>query len=577
MITGWAGMAAQPWSRRAAIVLLLLVTAFVYAPVRHYDFVRYDDPGYVVDHPLVRQGLSQAAVFRAFTTTTGGFWQPLTVLSHMLDRELFGFQPGAHHLVNLILHLANVLLLVTLLARTTRAFWASWLVAALFALHPLNVESVAWVAERKNLLSTFFWLICMLSYARYVKERSLRNYVAVAAGMAASLLCKPMGVTIPVTLLLLDGWPLGRCEEPRLRSSRLLVIEKLPLFALSAVFSLLAIFTQHAVGATDSGAGWTLSTRAAHVAGNYLHYVNKLIWPAHLAALYPRVSVSWGAGAWLAGLGVLAGFTVVAVLARRRVPALLTGWLWYVVTLLPVAGIVMVGYHSAADRFAYVPCIGLFIMAAWALREAGRDEGVLRDVILAGSLGVLVVLSVATRAQLVHWRNSTALFEQAVRNTRGNFVMHDNLGRELAAAGKLDEAVEQFGLALSAQPSYLDARMNMAIALLKTGQAEAALSELRTAEKLFPSNALVQCDLGLALASAGRRDEAAQHLESAVALQPNLAKARMALGFLLLEQSRPAEALPHLEAAARLAPDSEQVRRAVAEARRRVAASRQGL
>ena len=568
-------MAARPWSRKAAIVLLLLVTAFVYAPVRHYDFVRYDDPGYVVDHPLVRQGLSQATVFRAFTTTTGGFWQPLTVLSHMLDRELFGLQPGAHHLVNLILHLANVFLLVTLLARTTRAFWASWLVAALFALHPLNVESVAWVAERKNLLSTFFWLACALSYVRYARERSLRNYVAVAAGMTASLLCKPMGVTIPVTLLLLDGWPLGRLKSPR--GLLPLVIEKLPLFALSAVFSLLAIFTQHAVGATDSGAGWTLSTRVVHVMGNYLHYVGKLIWPVRLAALYPRVPVAWGAGAWLAGVGVLAGFTAVAASARRRVPALPLGWLWYVVTLLPVAGIVMVGYHSAADRFAYVPGIGLFIMAAWALREAAQGEGVLRDVVLAASLGVLVVLAVATRAQLAVWRSSATLFAQAVSNTRGNFVMHDNLGRELAAEGRLDEAMEQFGLALNAQPSYLDARMNLAIALLKKGQPEAALSELRTAEKLFPSNALVQCDLGLVLASTGHRDEAAQHLEAAVALQPNLAKARMALGFLLLEQSRPLEALPHLEAASQLAPDSEQVRRAVAEARRRVAASPQGL
>lgn len=571
MITGWADMAARPRFRRAAIILLLLVTTFVYAPVRHYDFVRYDDPGYVVDHPLVRQGLSQATIFRAFTTTTGGFWQPLTVLSHMLDRELFGFRPGAHHLVNLILHLANVFLLVTLLARTTRAFWASWLVAALFALHPLNVESVAWVAERKNLLSTFFWLACALSYVRYARERSLRNYVAVAAGMTASLLCKPMGVTIPVTLLLLDGWPLGRLKSPR--GLVPLVIDKLPLFALSAVFGLLAIFTQHAVGATDSGAGWTLSTRVVHVMGNYLHYVGKLIWPVRLAALYPRVPVAWGAGAWLAGVGVLAGFTAVAASARRRVPALPLGWLWYVVTLLPVAGIVMVGYHSAADRFAYVPGIGLFIMAAWALREAAQGGGVLRDAVLAASLGVLVVLAVATRTQLTVWRSSMTLFAQAVSNTRGNFVMHENLGREFVRVGRLDEAIEQFGASLEAWPSYLAARGNLAIALLEKGQAAAAISEWQTAERMFPLHAGVKCDLGLALIATGNRGEGEQHLLRAVELDPGMLKARMALGFLLLEQSRPREALPHLEAASQLAPDSEQVRRAVAEARRRVASA----
>jgi len=569
MSADWADFAAAPRARVGAVVLLLLATVLVYAPVRGFDFVRYDDPGYVIDHPLVRQGLSPSAVMGAFTTMTGGFWQPLTVLSHALDVQLFGLNPGAHHLVNVLFHLLNAWLLIMVLNRATKVFWPGWFVAALFALHPVNVETVAWVAERKNLLSTCFWLLCLLAYLRYADRRSLSAYFPVAGAMLLSLLCKPMGVTIPLTLLVLDAWPLGRVAE---RGWGRLLIEKLPLFALSAVFSLAALSTQRAVGATDSGAGWTVPTHVAHVAGNYLHYIAKLTWPRGLAVLYPRVPVVWGVGAWLTGLGVLAGFTVLAVAARRRIPALSAGWLWYVVTLLPVAGIVMVGYHSAADRFAYVPGVGLFIMTAWALREVAERGKAVREALVAVSLGVLVVLSAATRAQLVYWRSSAALFARAVEVTRGNYVMHDNFGRELALAGRLDEAIGQFGAALEARPSYLDARMNLAIALLKKGQAEGALSELRIAETMFPSNARVQCDLGLVLASAGHRAEAERHLAKAVELEPDMAKARMALGFLLLEQSRPAEALPHLEAAARLAPDSDQIRRALAAARERVGA-----
>lgn len=551
--------------RKAAPVFLLLAAATLgsYFPVLQCDFVRYDDPTYVTANTLVQQGFSTGGVGGSFTSTVGGFYLPVTLLSHLLDATLFGMNAAGHHLTSLLLHLANTLLLFGLLSSMTGSTWRSGLVAALFALHPMNVESVAWIAERKNLLCMLFWLLGMWSYLRYARRPGAGRYLLTLFLFALSLMSKPMAVTFPFALLLLDYWPLARTSSGV--AWRRLILEKVPFFLLSLGIALVAMRTQRTVGAIATLGPHPFMAGAAHAVVNYVRYLDKAIWPVDLSVLYPRVPLPVTPG-FTVSLALLALFTAAAWQGRRRLPYLLVGWLWYLGTMVPVIGFVMVGYHDIADRFAYLPFIGLFTALAWGGADLVAARPRLKITVVCVALAALTALSVGTRRQVSHWKNSKALFEQAIRCTRANFIMQDNLGSELAGEGRLQEAVVHYAEAVRLRPDYPDAWMNLAITLLKLGRRDEAVQCLENAVRIFPTSGPVRCDFGLALAQLGRRADAIAELTEAVRLDPGLGKARLALGGLLLQADRPAEAVSHLREAARLMPDSADARRLQGEA-----------
>ena len=548
---------AGGWKTLVVALVLAAVTIAVYLPVLQCGFVAFDDPIYVTANAVVRPGLSWNGVVSAFTSTVGGFWMPLTVLSHMADCSLFGLNPAAHHVVNLAFHLVNVLLLFGLLRKMTGSIWRSALVAALFALHPLNVESVAWVAERKNLLCTFFWLLATWAYVGYARRPSLWQYLATAVLTLCALMSKPLAVTLPFVLLLLDCWPLKRMS---LSSFGKLFLEKVPLLILSVVFSLLTFKIQAAAGAIVSGPAYSLIDRLSYVVVNYVLYIDKAIWPAGLAVLYPMWTTPVSLRALLVCLALLVFVTVVVLRRIGRYPYLTVGWLWYLGTLLPMVGIVLVGYHSMADRFVYIPLIGIFVMISWGVSDFVEEAPRLRQLAVALALLVLAALGWTSRTQVGYWRDSASLFSHAVRVTSGNYVMHENLGRELVAAGKPGEAIAQFAQAVRINNSYLPARVNLAMLLFSQGKRVEAFALQSESISLFPYDAQLYCDAGIMLADAGRKGEGAACLMQALWLNPDLAKAHFRLAVLLLDAGKVEDAYPHLVAAARLMPDSAQAR-----------------
>jgi hypothetical protein len=430
-------------------VALALSTLVVYWQVRNYDFVNFDDPHYVHKNPIVQSGITLDSIKWAFTTGHAANWHPLTWLSHMLDCQLFGTNPGWHHLTNLLLHIANTLLLFAVLKRMTGALWRSAFVAALFALHPLNVESVAWVAERKNVLSGFFWMLTVAAYIRYAERPGIGSYLLVVLVFSLALMAKPIVVTLPFVLLLLDYWPFGRFQWGSQRqgeslpqselvkvnyqtspTSRL-VGEKVPLFILVAVLSMITFFVQRSGGTVESTATLTLKARSANAVVSYAGYIGKIFWPRRLAVFYPHPRYSlpvWQAVA--AGL-LLLGITVCVIWLARRRCWLPVGWLWYLGTLVPVIGLVQVGAQAMADRYAYVPAVGLFIIIAWSLPELVKKWRY-RKIGLRISAGiVLTFLLLCTRMQVRHWQNSVTLFEHALAVTENNYAIHCNYGRTL--------------------------------------------------------------------------------------------------------------------------------------------------
>ena len=552
--------------------LLAGAVVAVYAQVGWHDFVAYDDPDYVTENAMVLRGLTLDGLRWAFTTGHMGHWHPLTWLSHMLDVQLFGLEPGPHHLVNVAFHLANSLLLFAFLARTTGATWPSFVVAALFGVHPLRVESVAWVAERKDVLSTFFWMLTMTSYVHWVRTPSRQGYAAILICLALGLMAKPMLVTLPFVLLLLDVWPLGRlglpgsgqrsaaphsaprADRPTTLSLRTAVFEKAPLFAVVAFFAIVAYVTQLGSGAVAAVGELPLWLRLANAALSYVRYLAMASWPTNLAILYPYdvALPPWqGAAAAL----FLAGVTALALRAATRHPYALVGWLWYLGTLVPVIGIVQIGDQALADRYTYVPLIGIFIALAWL----GRNWVVRRE-IPAPLVGVAIAVvigafSIATWRQLAHWQDGLALLSHTVQVTRANYVAHTNLGALLAARGRTADGIEQLQLALRYKPDYATAVHNLALALWQQGHHEDAVAQYRAALEIDPGAATTRSNLGLALVLLGKAEEAVAELETAVRLDPLNVRAHNNLGVALRATGRTDEALEHFEEASRIRPD----------------------
>jgi len=561
--------------RRELVIglLLLSITLAVYWQIRDHKFTNYDDTVYVTENPHVQRGLVGSSIIWAFTTTEQANWHPLTWLSHMLDCQLFGLNPGAHHLTSLFLHLANVLLLFAVLRRMTGALWRPAFVSALFALHPLHVESVAWVAERKDVLSTLFWLLTMLAYAGYAERPTRARYVLTLVAFALGLMAKPMLVTLPFVLLLLDYWPLDRMayagrddntpkrarkgigsSKQRLSLSRL-VWEKTPFFALAAISSVVTFSVQRKAGAMSNMEVLPLWSRIANALVSYLRYLGKTIWPSDLAVLYPHpgtgLSLWWGAGAGL----VLLGLSILLLRGIRSRPYLAVGWLWYLGTLVPVIGLVQVGLQAYADRYTYVPLIGLFIMVAWGVPDLAGRWGRARTVLALLAATSLSALTGCTWIQVGYWKDSLSLFTHTIQVTTNNYVAYNSSGVALAEQGRFEEAIDRYLRALRIKPDYAEAQCNLGLALEREGRHEEAISHYLEALRLDPNHATAHNNLGNALADQGKLEEAISHYTEALRIKPDYAEAYNNWGTALVKQGRFEEAIDLFLRALRIKPD----------------------
>jgi Tfp pilus assembly protein PilF len=509
----------------ALALALLALTLGTWAGVRALGFVDFDDPEYVARNAVVLRGLTAEGLRYAFTTTAMGNWHPLTWLSHMLVAELAGASPGPHHAANLLLHAANVLLVYWLFARTTRSPWPSALAAALFAVHPLHVESVAWVAERKDVLSTTFWLLALHAWVGWARTRLPRWYAATAAAFVAGLMSKPMLVTLPFTLLLVDVWPLGRMRT-RTNAAGLslarLIVEKVPLFALTVVGSALTVFAQRREGAMEFGESLGFALRATNAVRALGVYLLQTIWPARLAAWYPYPeATSWSQVALAAA--VVLGISVLAWRAFGCAPAVLVGWLWFLGTLVPVLGLVQVGNQAHADRYTYVPHIGLFAALAWGLAALAADSLALKRIASAVACVAVGACALATARLIPIWRDNTTLFSHALESTPRNSLAHDHLAHMLQLKGESAQAAEHYREVLAIRPESGTAHVNLGTALQQQGDFDGAIASYERAIELDPTLANAWSNLGVVLASRGNNVEAAQRFERAIELAPKRA------------------------------------------------------
>jgi tetratricopeptide (TPR) repeat protein len=557
-----SGLIASALRKAFLPVFLALAVLAVFSPVLRNGFVGYDDPDYVTSNPRVNTGLTMENARWALTAAHAGNWHPLTWFSHQLDCSLFGLDPAGHHFTSLLLHALNTALLFLWLAGATGRRGRSAFVALAFGLHPLHVESVAWVAERKDVLSTLFLMLALLAYSAYVKQPGTARFFLVAALLAAGLMAKPMVVTLPLLLWMLDLWPYRRRGRPGA-----LLLEKLPLLALSAVACVLTLWAQRQGGSVAELDRLPLSPRLANAAVSYVRYLGKTVWPSGSAVFYPFPfhGLPW----WLpvlslAGLAVAAG---IAFAARRERPWLALGLGWYLVALLPVIGVVQVGMQAMADRYMYVPMIGLLIAMAW---QGGEWlDGWHAPPWLAPAIATVALFGCAALSwrQLQVWKDGIALFTHALQVTRDNFVAHDNLGVELDRAGRFDEALAQYRETLRIRPGDRNGEQNYAMAsfaqgerLLARGSLDEALACFREGLRYRPNSAAAHTYAGLILTQQNRITEAIPELRRAIQLDPTQSRAYVGLGVALARDGQLAEAEQILEEAVRLDPANREAR-----------------
>ncbi len=528
-----------------------LITLALYLPALSHGFVEYDDQQYVTDNPRVQAGLTWGGLVWAFGFHAGN-WHPLTWLSHMLDCQLFAAWAGGHHLTNVLLHVATTLLLFAVLNRMTNARWRSAAVAALFAWHPLHVESVAWVAERKDVLCAFFWMLTLWLYARYVEKTCLTRYLLTLGSFALCLMAKPMGVTLPFVMLLLDYWPLGRVMGDQWQGSGMarLVVEKTPFFALSAAACVLTLRAQEL--AIVSTAGLSVSQRLAHVLAAYAHYLVAMFVPRHLAVYYPY-QLHLPALTIVGAVVVLSLLTLLAITLFRRQPCLVVGWLWYLGTLVPVIGLVQVGDQAWADRYTYLPLIGLFVPLVWWAFAVIKNRLALQSLAAI----VAVTLLALTSRQLRHWQNTRTLFAHADQVTTNNYMAVTVLGSLLAKEHKLTEAMACYQTALRYQPGFPEAHFFLGNALDEQGQLAEAVAEYQKALWFRPTQEQTHIFMGIALGKQKKYDEAMAHYAAALQLNPDSAITHNNLARLLHTQGRFADAIAHYRAALELDPKLE--------------------
>jgi tetratricopeptide (TPR) repeat protein len=522
-----------------ASVLVAMLAIGLYSRAPANGFVGFDDDVYVTDNPNLRDGLTPAAIRYAFTTADASNWHPVTWLSYLVDVELFGTGPWGFHTTNVVLHAANAALLLWLLWSATGALVPSLAAATLFAVHPLHVESVAWISERKNVLSTLLWLLTMIGYVRWTRWPRAAGYLLVTSGLALALMAKPMAVTAPFVLLLLDYWPLDRVRL----GWRRLVVEKLPLFALVVAASVVTYVVQRGAGAMSTGQGYALPDRIENAVWSYGQYLLKAAWPSRLAAFYPHPQGAlpdWQVV--LVGLA-LAAVTAALYAARAHARPVLVGWLWYLGTLVPVIGLVQVGSQAMADRYAYVPLIGIFVALAFGAAALVRSGLLRRDLLTALTVTFTVALAMTTWRQIRIWRDSETLFGHTVRVEPKAWVASYNLGNALAVKGRHDEAIARFRAVIRDQPGFAPAYGGLGNALSTMNRNAEAVAFLERAVQLNPALADAHNNLGIAYAALGRRDDAVTALRTAVSHEPDLVEAHLNLAMALRSLGRLEESL----------------------------------
>lgn len=556
-------------------IMLVAITLAVYMQAGNHQFLSFDDEAYIIKNPHIVSGLTGNNILWAFTSVESGNWQPLTWLSHMTDAQLFGLNPRGHHLTSVALHVVSTLLLFLMLLRLTGAAWRSSLVAALFALHPLHVESVAWVVERKDVLSALFWFLTLLLYAGYATKQKPALYLLTFLSFVLGLMSKPMLITLPIILLLLDIWPLGRYQydkslpiHERLSVILPFVKEKIPFFICSLASGIITIYGQGKGGAIASLEAASFPLRCGNALVAYATYIGKTIWPHNLAILYPfppfipfwQVFISF----------ILLFFiSIIALQAAKHSPYMITGWFWFLITLLPVIGLIQVGNQSMADRYTYIPLTGLFIMVVWGCADLTRNLQHRQSVRILLTSAVILSSAVTTWRQLGYWRDSITMYTHTLQVTSNNHVIHYNLGSALQAKGELTAAMLEFQKAIQIYPGYSNAHYNLGVILQSTGNRTAAIGEYREAIRINPDgpNAdAMHSNLGLALAGAGHLKAAMQEYQKALQLNPDNANAHYNLGLAYVTSGDMDAATMQFQETLRITPNDMDVRNALAAA-----------
>ena len=555
------------------MLLLSLANVLVYWQIQHFEFVIFDDPAYVVVNPMVQKGLTLEGLKWAFTSIdyNTANWHPLTWLSLMLDRQFYGFDSGGYHWTNLLFHLVNTLLLFALLHRITRRMWPSAFVAALFAVHPLHIESVAWVSERKDLLCAFFWLLATWSYVNYVDHCRRRWYVSCLLLFALALMAKPMAVTFPFVILLLDYWPMGRFRDKKPlvkgyignqtpapiglpRSTSYLLLEKVPFLILSLSSSVVTFLAQDSSGAVQTLTNVPLTFRVANALVAYCTYIVKMIWPQNLAAIYP-LPTAWPLGhVFFAGV-LITSITVTVLFLSKKHPYLFTGWFWYVGTLAPVIGLVQVGAQCMADRYTYLPLTGLFIIIAWGATDILRQRPAVRIFLYPVSLCIIGVLMILSWYQVQHWRSSLALFRHTLAVTKENYLAHNDMGVTLQNLHDLSGAESHFQEALRIRPKFAEAQANLGIIYGQRKDFDRAELHLREAIRLFPRYQFAHFNLGQVYLIQKKYGEAIAEYIRALKIRPDDPETHNYLGVAFIAQNNIDGAKREFETALRILPD----------------------
>lgn len=554
-----------PYTLRICIAIALTTLSF-YAPAVTHDFISFDDPTYVSENIHVRYGLSWQSFKWTLTSVVVSNWHPVTMLSHILDAQLYGLFAGGHHATAVLLHTLNAVLLFLLLQRMTRARWCAALVAGLFALHPLHVESVAWVSERKDVLSTSFWLLCSLAYLRYTKDRRIRTYVLSLFLLAMGLMCKPMLVTLPFTLLLFDLWPLGRISlsddnsQSVTKQAGRLIIEKIPMFLIVVVSSVTTFLVQRSQGAVADAVSLPMGERGANVLSSYATYILKMVWPTNMTLFYPYSAEALSYGLAALGAILLLCGTVFALRTLKTKPYFAVGWFWYLGTLVPVVGLVQVGSQAMADRYTYIPLIGLFIIIAWGLKDFTIRFPRTRRWVAEASALWLVILSALTVNQLGYWKNDLTLFSHALAVTEDNFIAESMYGNALHDSGQTPQAIEHLQKALSIRPDLFDVYVSLGNIFYQERRIGDSIDSFEHALAVNPNHAPAHVGLGISLLAVRKAENAKEHFREALRLEPENAEAHNNLGAMLAAEGNIGEAMKHFSEALRLKPDYENAR-----------------
>jgi protein O-mannosyl-transferase len=546
--------------RIIAVFLLILATVAVYSQVKDFAFITFDDDVYVYSEPHVKEGLTIQNIVWCIRNSHAFNWHPLTSISLFMNASVFGLSPASYHLVNVAFHIFNTLLLLLIFAKMTGKFWQSLFVASLFALHPQHVESVAWVSERKDVLSAFFWFLTMLCYWWYAVSPRLTRYIFVALSLILGLLAKPMLVTLPFILLLMDYWPLGRLNPGITKKAVYsLLAEKVPLLFIVAIFSVVTFFVQKSTGMVKSMMHHPLDIRIANVFVQYVAYLKDMVWPFHLSIFYPYPQKIMPVETALAVIMVLA-FTLAAVWFVKKLPYLAVGWFWYLGTLIPVIGIIQVGAQARADRYTYLPLIGIFIIISWGMSDLFARFSHKRTLLSISGALVIIGCMVTTWFQVGYWKDSSTLYAHALKVTDDNYWAHSMLGGVFAGDGHFDEAIDEYHQALTITPNHIPTYINLGALYMKRGEYDKAIREFQTALTIDSNYAEAHANLGAAYSALNNPDESIRHFTEALRIKPDLITVHYSLVDELLKKNRLAEAAMHLQEVLKIRPSSAPVR-----------------